>query len=138
MLHNVNFKKVKSYFLAVLFIALFSTNVFAQEVKPVKAKLSEGAIKSLNMGIKSENTGIKKHAIYFAGLYLIDESVETLLDQLEEEQDPEVRMLITKALYLIDNGEYMSEIKDLAYNDKDENVRELAHKLYPVIQMELN
>jgi hypothetical protein len=88
------------------------------------------------MGIKSENKGLKKNSIYFAGLYLVDESAETLVEQLKVEEDPSLRILITKALYLIDNDKFMKEIKRLAKNDENQNVKEFAQRIYSIIQLE--
>ena len=137
MLHNVRFKKV-SGLIAAAVLSAFLANCASANSNANEKKLSDATVKSINMGIKSDISGVKKHAIEFAGLYLVDQSASTLISQFKVENDPEVRILILKALYLINHDEYMDAIKDLAHNDNDENVREYAQKLYPVIQAENN
>lgn len=136
MLHNSKFRKSTVVFYVFMFLNLYNFTAFGQKIKSGDFNLSKTAIQNLNIGIKSENTGLKKNSIYFAGLYLVDEAAETLVEQLKVEQDPSIRILITKALYLIDNDKFMKEIKRLAVNDKDNNVKEFAQRIYSIMKLE--
>ena len=136
MLHNSKFRKSTVVFLVFMLLNLFNLSTFGQKIKSGDFNLSQTAIQNLNIGIKSENTGLKKNSIYFAGLYLVDESAETLIEQLKVEEDPSIRILITKALYLIDDDKFMKEIKKLAVKDEDKNVKEFAQRIYSIMKLE--
>jgi len=136
MLQDSILRKTIAVLAVFMFVHLFNVPSNAQKNNSGDFNLSENAIQNLNMGIKSENKGLKKNSIYFAGLYLVDEAAETLVEQLKVEEDPSLRILITKALYLIDNDKFMKEIKRLAKNDENQNVKEFAQRIYSIIQLE--
>lgn len=55
---------------------------------------------------------------------------------MKVEEDPSIRILITKALYLIDDDKFMKEIKKLAVKDEDKNVKEFAQRIYSIMKLE--
>jgi hypothetical protein len=136
MLHKDSFKKLTTVFLVVSVITVLSITTKAQDVKNANFHLSKNAIANLNNGIKSENLGLRKNSIYFSGVYLVTETGETLVEQLQKEEDPNLRILITKTLYLIGNDKFMNVINDVAENDKDLKVREFASSIYSMMQLE--
>ena len=58
-------------------------------------------VKNYLRGITSDNTGLRKSCITFAGKYKISEAIDTLTDQLNIENDPEIHKLISNALFEI-------------------------------------
>lgn len=60
MLHNSKFRKSTVVFLVFMLLNLFNLTTFGQKIKSGDFNLSQTAIQNLNIGIKSENTGLKK------------------------------------------------------------------------------
>ena len=82
---------------AILTAALLSNTVFAKDllssnfVNNVKTEINEKMVQNLANGIASDNAGLKKSCIYFAGFYEIEGLVKPLLKQLKKEQDSNTR-----------------------------------------------
>ncbi len=136
MSHKYSFKKTTVLLLVFIAAIISSSTSKAQETNNADFNLSENAIANLNLGIKSKNMGLRKNAIYFAGIYLVQETGETLVNQLKNEKDPNLRILITKTLYLIGNDKYSEVINKVAENDIDSKVREFASSIYSMIKLE--
>lgn len=135
MLHK---KKFNSVVTATVFMAIFllSANSFAQETKNVILSLNDQSIGNLKNAIQSNNPGLRKSGIYFAGKYAVEELTETLLQQLNEENEPNLRVLMIRVLYIIGNYEYMDEIYKLALNDENIGVRRIASAIYDAMKSE--
>ena len=135
MLHREKSSLVAaSTFLMVLF--LFNVSVFAQETKNVIVSLNDHSISNLKNAIQSDNPGLRKSGIYFAGKYAVDEVSETLLQQLKKEKDPSLKILMVRVLYIFGNYEYMDEIYKLALKDENNRVRKMAAAIYDVMKSE--
>lgn len=89
---------------------------------------SKTAIENLKAGIKSDNTGLKKSAIYYAGLYRMNETVPALTEQIKKEADPKTRILIALVLYRIGDG--IDLVKEMAAKDSDNEVRRMCTCIY--------
>ena len=116
--------------LVVLLIVLVSVQTGLQAQSSNYKNINEYSLESLKKGIQSDNPGLRRSAIYMAGLYRIDEVVETLVDQLDKEKIPSNRVLIALSLYNIGNPEGMEAVKDLAARDKDKEVKRMGTVLY--------
>ncbi len=116
--------------LAVLVVLLLSANSGLQAQSIDYKNINSNSIETLKKGIKSDNPGLRKSAIYMAGLYKIDEAVETLVEQLELERNPSTRVLIALSLYNIGNYDGMEAVKELAANDMDKSVQRMSTVLY--------
>ena len=136
MLHKNNLKHFTTAVLIVIAMFLFLSNVNAQEPKSVILTLSKNAIANLNTAIKSDNPGLRKSAIYLAGKHSIEQATETLLDQLELEKNPSIRILIARVLYKIDNDKFINSIYVLASKDENIKVRKMAAAIYEVMRLE--
>lgn len=136
MLNQQNFKHIAAIYLLSIFVLLLSSKLIAQEPSNVIFALSENALANLNTAIKSENTGLRKSAIYFVGKYSIDEASEILLEQLDLEKDPSIRILITRVLYIIGNDKFMDNIYRLASVDENVKVRKMATAIYEAMRLE--
>ena len=91
---------------------------------------SKTAIENLKVGIKSDNMGLKKSAIYYAGYYRINETVPALTEQIKKEADPKTRILIALVLYRIGDEKSITLVKDMAAKDSDTEVRRMCTCIY--------
>ncbi|MBN1299849.1 MAG: HEAT repeat domain-containing protein [Melioribacteraceae bacterium] len=119
------------YFTAALFL-LASISVCGQSLPGSQQK----HIVNLIIGMNSENEGLKRSCIYFAGMYSLNQTLDCILEVLETEPDPATRTLIAQALYKIGNERGMNEVLELSQKDPDENVRKIAASLYDTYFLE--
>ncbi len=116
--------------LAVILALVLSANIGLRAQSSNYKNINEHSLQSLKEGIKSDNPGLRKSAIYLAGYYKIDEAVETLVEELEKVKDPSTRVLIALSLYNIGTRDGMEAVKALAANDKDIKVKRMSTALY--------
>ena len=113
-----------------LFALLFTTALNAQKTI-TKAELKQKRmISNLVNGINSDNEGLKRSAIYFAGKYKVEEAVDALVDQLEMETSTENKYLISLSLYLIGDEKGIEAVKKVAAFDNDPRAKRLAAAVY--------
>jgi HEAT repeat protein len=122
--------KAARFLTAVLLAAVLTGSVYAQKNSIKDVTTNKHALENLVAGIHSDNTGVKRSAIYFAGKYRIAETEEALIAQLKEENDPSTRILIAIVLYEMGSEEGLLEVKDLSMRDKDAKVRRMAAQIY--------
>ena len=91
---------------------------------------NKNAVENLKVGIKSDNSGLKKSSIYFAGYYRIKETVPVLTEQIKKESDPKVRVLIALVLYKIGDEKSIGLVKELAAKDSNPEVRRMCTCIY--------
>jgi hypothetical protein len=91
---------------------------------------SKNAIENLKNGIRSDNAGLKRSAIYFAGYYRMNETVPALTEQIRKETDPKTRILIALVLYRIGDEKSISLVRDMAVKDSDTEVRRMCTCIY--------
>ncbi|HEX9251102.1 MAG TPA: HEAT repeat domain-containing protein [Ignavibacteriaceae bacterium] len=116
--------------LLLLFVMAVNMNVFAQPNPISNVTKNEYALDNLKAAINSENTGVRKSSIYFAGKYKIAEAVKCLVERLENEEDASVRLLIAYSLYEIKDEAGMKAVKQLSLNDDDIKVKKISFNLY--------
>lgn len=114
-------------FLAVLFTS--SLTVTSAQEKEITAKYKY-AVENLIKGIQSDNEGLKRSAIYFAGKYKITGAVDALIEQLDKETNPSNRILIALVLYKIGDPDGINAVKSLAKSDNNLKVRRMANEIY--------
>jgi len=121
----------------VVAIALFlflmagvNLNLLAQPNPISSVTKNKLALDNLKSGINSENDGVRKSSIYFAGKYKIAEVVNCLVERLENEQEPSVRLLIAYSLYEIKDSYGMEAVKDLSRNENDLKVKRVSFNIY--------
>ena len=135
MLHKLN-SYFQFGFVVFLFLVVGTLKVEAQDQKNIIVSLNEEAIGNLETAIKSDNDGLRKSGIYLAGKHSVSEVSETLVEQLDVETDPNLRILIIRVLYIIDNDRYIDEIYNLAMNDENLRVRQMASAIYTVMEVD--
>jgi HEAT repeat protein len=116
--------------IVLMLVTVFATSVAAQKFNVEKRNIKENAIKSLIVGISHENDGVRKCAIYYCGKYFVKQTVKPLIDQLDNEKNPELRLLIVLSLYNIGEPEGLNAIYKVAATDKDERVKKMSTAIY--------
>jgi len=118
----------KTVLVLVLGLVLTS-NLFAQNTMAEFTK-HKYALDNLIMGIHSENEGVRKSAIYFAGKYKVSETAQDLIDQLNREDNSSIKILIALALFEMDSKEGLEAVKKLSLSDKNVKVRRMTAFIY--------
>ncbi len=129
-------KKINLFLVLVFLIALLAKTSFANENdNDNKDIASEANIQNLTKGIKSENIGLKKHCIYFAGKYKIIQLSGELKKQYKKEKNNSVKRLILFSLYEIKNDNAMKDFYEIALNEKDKSLKNIASAAYLVLNL---
>jgi len=116
--------------LFLFLVAGVNLNLLAQPNPISSVTKNKFALDNLKSGINSENDGVRKSSIYFAGKYKIAEVINCLVERLENEQEPSVRLLIAYSLYEIKDSYGMEAVKDLSINDNDLKVKRVSFNIY--------
>ena len=122
--------KTTRFLTAILLAAALTGSVFAQKNSIKDVTTNKYALQNLVAGIHSDNTGLKRSSIYFAGKYRIAETEDVLIAQLKEEKVPSTRILIALVLYEMGSEVGLIEVKKLSMNDKDAKVRRMTTQIY--------
>ena len=126
MRRNMNLRKV------VLMGAMLmvSSLAYAKNDPSELNRVNKSAVENLKVGIKSDNAGLKRSAIYFAGYYRITETVPALTEQIKKEADPKTRILIALVLYKIGDDKSIDLVREMAAKDKNPEVRRMCACIY--------
>lgn len=121
----------KLYFLlvAILFVLLV-TDTFGQNQKISEISKHKYALQNLEMGIQSENAGVRESSIYFAGKYRFIDAEDVLINQLKVEKDSDIKVLIGLALFRMNSEKGMNELQRLASSDENPRVRRMSNAIY--------
>ena len=123
-------KAYKGFLTAVLLVVVLMSSGYAQMNSIKDVTTNKYALQNLVAGIQSDNTGLKRSSIYFAGKYKIAEAESALISQLKEEKDPSTRILIALVLYEMGSEEGLIEVQKLSMNDQNAKVRRMATQIY--------
>ena len=134
MLHSAT-QTIKRIFITLLFLSFGVNALLAQDTKSVVLSLDQNAISNLKNAITSDNPGLRKSGIYLAGKHSVEEVSATLLEQLDKENVTELKILIMRVLYIIDEHDHMDDIYSIALNDENEKVRRMASAIYSAMQI---
>ncbi len=119
----------------VLVGALLTSNISAMNflhkkfTKASRPDIPEIVIKNLEMGLRSDNDGLKKSCMYLAGFYEIEELVGPLVELLPNEKNPDTRIMIALTLYKIGTPEAINAVKQLAKTDGDPVVKRIGNMI---------
>ncbi len=126
-------KSLKSVALITIGLMLFASSAYSQSlnkketVKHVYAskftdrQLTEQEVGNLLTGIRSDNLGLRRSAIYLSGLYGVTETVPALIEQLKKEENADVKVLTALVLYRLEDPKGIEAVEEL-YR-KDDNIR---------------
>ena len=127
LLHKA--EKLFFVLVAILFFFLV-TDSFGQNKKISDLSKQKYALQNLEMGIKSENEGVRESAIYFAGQYRFIDTEDALIEQLKVEKESDIRVLIGLALFRMSSEKGMNELQKLALKDENPRVRRMSSAIY--------
>jgi hypothetical protein len=119
----------KKALLAVLVI-LLTSSVFAQNNFSNTTAKDKNAVGNLINGIKSDNEGLKRSCIYFAGKYKVAKTVDALIEELEDAETTESKYLISLSLYLIGDSRGIEAVRKVAATDQNPRTRNLVSAVY--------
>ena len=111
----------------VIFVFFAAANVSnCQSLKEImSAKEYKTAVKNLRADIASENLGVRKCAIYFAGKYHITEIINDLVAHLQNETDTDSRILIGMSIYTLGEKKGIQDLQNYAFTEKDPRVKKM-------------
>lgn len=119
---------------AALFVMLFltfsTTSAQANSAPINQTGLKIYAVGNLIMGIESENQGVSRSSIYYAGLYRIPEAVKPLMERMRNEPDASTKILIALSLFRIGDPEGLDMVQLLAKEDLNPKVRRMCSAIY--------
>ncbi len=121
-------KLLSLFVVVILLISVSSLPAQNNSIKDITS--NKYALQNLLAGIKSDNEGVQRSSIYFAGKYRIAESESALIEQLSKEENPSTRILIALVLYEMGSLEGLDAVKKLALNDVDPKVRRMSTHIY--------
>ena len=122
--------KTTRFLTAVLLTAVLTGSGYTQSNSIKDITAHKYALENLIAGIHSENDGVRRNSIYFAGYYKIVEAEDALIEQLKQEKNESTRILIALVLYELGSEKGLLEVKDLSLNDEDAKVRRMATQIY--------
>ena len=115
----------------LIFTMLVSATSLNAQKTPINSVTSnKHALENLLVGIRSDNDGVKRSCIYFAGKYKIAEAEDALIKQLHNEKNSSTRILISLVLYEMGSVDGLLEVKKLAKEDIDPEVRRMSTCIY--------
>jgi len=126
-------KSTGSWILSIvlIFTMLISTTSVNAQMTPISSVTSnEHALMNLLAGIKSDNDGVKRSCIYFAGKYKIAEAEDALIEQLHNEENSSTRILIALVLYEMGSIDGLLEVNKLSKADINPEVRRMSTHIY--------
>ncbi len=124
-------KTEKVYFILVVILFFFLvTNSFGQNKKISDLSKHKFALQNLEMGIQSENDGVRESAIYLAGQYRFIDTEDALIKQLKVEKKSDIKVLIGLALFRMSSEKGMNELLGLATQDENSRVRRMSSAIY--------
>jgi HEAT repeat protein len=109
---------------------MVSSLAYAKNDPSEITRKNKNAIENLKVGIKSDNSGLKRSSIYYAGYYGFTETVPTLTEQMKKETDPRTRILIALVLYKIGDEKSIDLVKEMAAKDSNPEVRRMCTCIY--------
>ena len=130
----------KSLVLVVLSLVVFTAAAFSQQVQVKNSSMNNpyiadkdytekqfaNFVANLSVAIQAENSGLRKSAIYLAGLYSLNEVVPVLVSQLEKENNSDIKILIALALYRMEDPIGMEAVDKLYRNESNGRVKRMS------------
>jgi HEAT repeat protein len=126
MKRNMNLTKV----ILIGGLLMCSSLAYAKNDPSEIARKNKNAVENLKNGIRSDNNGLKRSSIYFAGYYRLTETVPALIEQIKKETDSRTKILIALVLFKIGDENGIGLVKELAAKDNNPEVRRMCTCIY--------
>jgi len=114
----------KTSYTAVLAVAL-SLVLFTGLTAQKKAVLNESHMQNLIMAVKSDNDGLKRSGIYWAGYYKVEKMVPLLLEEFAHENSKN-KILIALSLYQMGKDSCIIKLMELSKNERNFEVKRIC------------
>jgi hypothetical protein len=131
------YRKIKKLFLVALLTLLLAPNILtSQAYTSQRIELSEAAMKNFQIGLKSDNDGIKMSLIYFTGKYKIRELSPNLLEVVQNSNNEEICQMAIWSLYQIGDDSSCIKLQELLEIHPSEKIREYCQFLESIRKYE--
>jgi len=115
----------------LLLVISFITNFAVAQKNNELARINSIAKINLIMALNSDNVGLKRSAVYFAGYYKIHETTESLADLLNSSStDASIKTLAAYSLHQIGDEECMYALKEAANHGSDKKLCSKCKLMY--------
>jgi HEAT repeat protein len=114
----------------VMLFAVLALTTSGSAQDKIRAFYAEQAAKNLVIGINSDNEGLSRSSIYYAGKDKVTEAVDALIEKMGKEKDPDTRILIAFSLYQIGDFKGLEAVKEQTVNDSDQRVIKMSALIY--------
>lgn len=88
------------------------------------------ALDNLIAGIKSENHGVQKTCIYYAGLYKVEETVDYLIEVIKKSKEEDIQKLVVLSLYEIKDEHGIEFLKNYSSKCPNKDVKRISILAY--------
>ena len=124
--------------LALTIITLLTVpNFISSQIQSDKLTvLTEIAKKNFVMGLQSDNIGVKKSYIYFAGKYKITDVSQNLLEIIGKSNNDELCQMLAWSLYQIGDDSCCEELNSLLKNHPSEKLKDFCKFLQVIREYE--
>lgn len=123
----------------LLIIFIISLSVPIAGIQPPANKElrdREAVVKSLLIGITSENYGLRTSSAYMLGELELPEGVIPLMRMLKSEESEEARIMAALSLFKIGDSRGIFAVKQAIRFDESERVSKMCEKLYHTYHQE--
>ncbi|MFA6597459.1 MAG: HEAT repeat domain-containing protein [Ignavibacteriaceae bacterium] len=115
----------KTNYKAVLIIAL-SLVLFSGISAQSKTSYPEKSVKNLVTAIESDNDGLKRSGIYWAGFYKVNETAPVLLELFPKENSKN-QILIALSLYQMGEENHIMKLLELSNSESNSEVKRMCN-----------
>jgi HEAT repeat protein len=123
-------------FAVLLLVVSFVTNFAVAQKNYESTRLNTSATKNLIVALNSDNDGLRKSAVYFAGYYKISDAVEPLINMLNSStNDVSLKTLAAYSLHEIGDEECLDALKEAANNNSDKRLCIKCKLMYEDLKM---
>lgn len=115
----------------ILIILLFTISAFGNQA-PANTQLKnrDTVVKSLLIGINSDNYGLRTSSAYVIGELNLSEAVIPLMRMLRNETNEEARIMAALSLYKIGDARGIFAVKQAIRFDESPRVRKMCERIY--------
>jgi amino acid transporter len=126
-----------SFWIIFIISFVFAFSTFGNPLPTSKQlKNKDAVVKSLLIGINSENYGLRTSSAYMLGELEFSESVIPLMKMLRDEENEEARIMAAVSLFKIGDARGIFAVKQAIRFDDSERVRKMCEKIYNTFRFE--
>jgi len=118
------------YFVFVLVVFFFRSQVFAESLPGPEYKLKQNTVLSLLEGLNSDNLGLRTGCAYMLGELKVSSAIIPLMNMLREDESEEARISAALALFKIGTPMSINAVRQAVKFDESSRVSKLAAAFY--------